>query len=169
MSERRFLSQFSFPCNDSHLSLLVSIHTADSLSLSTDTLPEKELVTFSYAPFAHLMERQNLLVGAFAGGRIALFDQDISHLFTEIGVVAPTWLMAVPRVWNDVYSRFQARVAEALAKLAEEQAGKQMTQAAKDVARRRLENELLAEIRASLGGKCVSLGGYIGGDLITPD
>lgn len=122
----------------------------------TDSLPEKEIVTFSYAPFAHMMERQNLLVNAIAGGRIALFDQDISLLFTEIGNVAPTWLMAVPRVWNDVYSRFQTKVAELLAKQAEEdeKAHKKLTQAARDVARRRIENDQLAEIRASLGGRC---------------
>merc|ERR1712137_1264587 len=41
------------------------------------------------------------------GGRVALYEGDMSHILPHIQSVSPTVFAAVPRFWNRLYSAYQ--------------------------------------------------------------
>jgi long-subunit acyl-CoA synthetase (AMP-forming) len=67
-------------------------------------------------PLAHAMQREGDWINVTNGGRIALFEADMSHLFEVVKAARPTTFAAVPAVWNMLYSSYKERVEAALLK-----------------------------------------------------
>eukprot|EP01122_Echinamoeba_exundans_P010707 TRINITY_DN4062_c0_g1_i1.p1 TRINITY_DN4062_c0_g1~~TRINITY_DN4062_c0_g1_i1.p1 ORF type:complete len:1092 (-),score=158.97 TRINITY_DN4062_c0_g1_i1:110-3385(-) len=73
-------------------------------------------VSVSYMPLAHAMQREGDWINVTNGGRIALFETDMSHLFEVVRAARPTTFAAVPAVWNMLYSNYKEQVEAALIK-----------------------------------------------------
>ncbi|KAL6055781.1 Long chain acyl-CoA synthetase 7, peroxisomal [Balamuthia mandrillaris] len=75
--------------------------------VSKQYLMPKPCVLLSYEPLAHVMARQNIYIVMCVGGQLALWKGEMSQLFSEMQVVRPTMISAVPRVWNCLYAEYQ--------------------------------------------------------------
>jgi fatty acid CoA ligase FadD9 len=85
------------------------------------------LVAVAYMPLAHSMQRTTNWLTFANGGRIAIFDGDMSELFDFVSVARPSTFSAVPRVWNLLYTKYKealefevAEVSDDLKKVVEE-------------------------------------------------
>jgi long-subunit acyl-CoA synthetase (AMP-forming) len=65
------------------------------------------LVTVAYMPLAHSMQRTTNWLTFANGGRIAIFDGEMTELFDFVSVARPSTFSAVPRVWNILYTRYK--------------------------------------------------------------
>jgi long-chain acyl-CoA synthetase len=70
----------------------------------------EETILF-YLPLAHSMERANVLHCLFKGGRLGCISGDVkSTLKSDIAILKPTIIIAVPRIWNlfrdGIFSQF---------------------------------------------------------------
>eukprot|EP01130_Rhizamoeba_saxonica_P006170 TRINITY_DN2449_c0_g1_i1.p1 TRINITY_DN2449_c0_g1~~TRINITY_DN2449_c0_g1_i1.p1 ORF type:complete len:1031 (+),score=216.99 TRINITY_DN2449_c0_g1_i1:389-3481(+) len=57
-------------------------------------------------PLAHGNERLTSYSVFSSGGRLAIFDRNMQHLFEEIRIVRPTEVSFVPRIWNMLYNDY---------------------------------------------------------------
>ena len=71
--------------------------------------------TLSFLPYSHVFERINgIFVGLLFGGQTWI-SKGADHLVAEIGVVQPTIMCSVPRVYEKMYSAVMSRVAKSSA------------------------------------------------------
>jgi fatty acid CoA ligase FadD9 len=68
-------------------------------------------ITVNFMPMSHVMGR-GILYGTLGHGGTAYFTarSDLSTLFEDLGLVRPTELNFVPRVWDMIYGTFQSEV-----------------------------------------------------------
>ena len=71
-------------------------------------------VQCSFAPLAHVAERQSVLICVVAGGQVGFYGGDIENVVDDVSAVRPTLILAVPRFFNMLYSSYQARMVEGI-------------------------------------------------------
>ncbi|WP_437622351.1 thioester reductase domain-containing protein [Sorangium sp. So ce1151] len=98
-------------------------------------------VGFNYSPMNHLIGRNQVGRSLMRGGLTHFVSKiDMSTLFEDIRLARPTTLFLVPRIAEMIHQQFQAELL------------KRSRGQGNDAARRRIEGELMAEMRASLLG-----------------
>jgi len=70
-------------------------------------------VHISYLPLAHVFERLVQVALIRRGGSIGFYQGDVTKLVEDLGVLRPTLFPSVPRLWNRIYDKVMAGVAEA--------------------------------------------------------
>jgi len=70
-------------------------------------------VYLSYLPLAHIYERVNQLVLLVSGAGIGFYGGDVLKIVDDIQALRPTIFASVPRLWNRIYDRVTATIAEA--------------------------------------------------------
>ncbi|KNC50594.1 thioester reductase domain-containing protein [Thecamonas trahens ATCC 50062] len=73
------------------------------------------IIRISFAPFAHVAERQTLYITMACGGRFGFYTGDMDRIFDELALLRPTMFASVPRFYNLLYSKYQAALDAALA------------------------------------------------------
>lgn len=74
-------------------------------------LPDDELLT--YLPLCHAAERMVSLCMSLGHGPIMNFAENSEAVFKNIQELSPTFLFAVPRIWEKLYSRVVTLMSEA--------------------------------------------------------
>eukprot|EP00048_Salpingoeca_helianthica_P023335 m.23699 g.23699 ORF g.23699 m.23699 type:complete len:1206 (+) comp8561_c0_seq1:1327-4944(+) len=89
-------------------------------AMITDTLllaeldrraPFEPFVTFAFLPLAYSTQRVIMLETFANGGRMCCWDGNMETFFDQLAATQVSTLSAPPRVWNMLYSLYQARVA----------------------------------------------------------
>lgn len=121
-------------------------------------LPELPAVILDYLPLNHLAGSGHAIQTLLRGGVVYFAaESDMSTLFEDIRLARPTEILLVPRVSEMIHDHFQAEVVKRSASLARSD----------DEGRRRVEAEVMAEMRASFLGD--RLLGVIVGSAPTPE
>ena len=134
-------------------------------------LTQIELVTLAILPWAHSYGQTGELYGVMhLGGSMGLVESPAT-IVNDIGLVKPTWLVAVPRIFNRVYSGLWAKMnsegglAKALFVMGTEAAKRKRELAAQG------QSEFLTNLKLKLADKIVfakireRLGGRLKGSL----
>jgi long-chain acyl-CoA synthetase len=148
-------------CTLTHHNFVWTQHQAQS---AAPEIIHEGAVTLMFLPLAHIFARLLQVMSVAAGGTIA-YSTGIPNLMEELRLVRPTWIFAVPRVFEKVYNG-------AVAKAADEGKGKVFGAAAGTAiayaeareagrvplglaARHRLFDKLVySKLRDALGGRC---------------
>lgn len=69
-------------------------------------------VAISYLPMAHIYERVNSVTLIHYGCAVGFYKGDVMQLLDDIVELKPTLFSSVPRLWNRIYDRIQAQLAE---------------------------------------------------------
>lgn len=77
-----------------------------------DTQVTQDDVHISYLPLAHIYELLTVHVGLTSGACAGFWRGDILGLMDDIGELKPTLLVGVPRVFNRIYDKVLAQVAD---------------------------------------------------------
>jgi long-chain acyl-CoA synthetase len=77
---------------------------------------EKEARHISYLPLAHVFERAAVAIVAFGGGKIGFNMGGVKNLTSDMQVLKPTHLAAVPRVMNRFYDGVQEKLKKSFVK-----------------------------------------------------
>jgi long-subunit acyl-CoA synthetase (AMP-forming) len=101
-------------------------------------------VTLSFAPLAHVAERQSMWLTFAFGGRVGLYHGVIDDVIDDIQCLSPTLLSSVPRLYNQLYARFVVDLEQAIAKQ-QQQSG--------NVDRQAIERRLLEQYSTVFGDK----------------
>ncbi|KDD73239.1 AMP-binding enzyme, partial [Helicosporidium sp. ATCC 50920] len=72
-------------------------------------------VYISYLPLAHIYERFFFSLMTYLGAAVGFYRGDVLLLLEDIEALRPTVFCSVPRLWNRIYDRVQAQVAQASA------------------------------------------------------
>src|SRR5271156_6863161 len=102
-------------------------------------------ITLNFTPMSHGMGRV-ILYGTLGNGGTAYFaaKSDLSTLLEDLGLVRPTELNFVPRIWETLFSEFQREV------------DRRLSDPTDSAARAAVESEVLVEQRQYLlGGRCI--------------
>lgn len=79
------------------------LFTARSILSVTPTVIHDKAVTLMFLPLAHSFARLAQVGSVIAGSRIA-YSAGPTHLMDELTIVRPTWLFAVPRIFEKIYN-----------------------------------------------------------------
>ncbi|WFD23107.1 long-chain-fatty-acid--CoA ligase [Malassezia equina] len=71
---------------------------------------DQEMVSISYLPLAHILERGWQLFIIYMGGSIGFFSGKIERLSEDMQLLKPTMMPSVPRVLNRVADQIQAQM-----------------------------------------------------------
>lgn len=71
---------------------------------------DQEMVSISYLPLAHILERGWELFIMYMGGSIGYFSGKIERLTEDLQLLKPTMLPSVPRVLNRIAGQIQAQM-----------------------------------------------------------
>jgi long-chain acyl-CoA synthetase len=98
--------------------VIISHRAAVSNTLGADKMIQLEKGTrhISYLPLAHVFERAAVSIVAFAGGKIGFNMGGVKNLMSDMQVLKPTHLAAVPRVIDRVYDGIQAKLKQSFFK-----------------------------------------------------
>jgi long-chain acyl-CoA synthetase len=150
-------------CELTHSNFLFGIRNGMSL---LDNYLNDESSLLMFLPLAHVLARE-VAVGALATRTIIGHTPDIKNLVADLGVFRPTFVLAVPRVFEKVYNQAEAK-AEAGGKGAIFQKAAQVAidwSRAQDTGgpglllrgKHMLFDKLVySKLRAALGGRCVA-------------
>src|SRR5271168_5040559 len=121
-------------------------------------------ITLNFTPMSHGMGRV-ILYGTLGNGGTAYFaaKSDLSTLLEDLGLVRPTELNFVPRIWETLFGEFQREVDRRLAKMrtrneSEEEPGNstRLSDPTDPAVRTAVESEVLVKQRQYLlGGRCI--------------
>jgi len=78
---------------------------------TADLLTDQEVV-LSYLPMAHIYERQVDWGSILRGQALGFYQGDNAKIVEDVAELKPTVLPGVPRVWQRMYDRISAQVAE---------------------------------------------------------
>ncbi|PKI85129.1 hypothetical protein MVES_001031 [Malassezia vespertilionis] len=73
--------------------------------------PDDKLVTLSYLPLAHILERGWEAFILCSGGAVGYYSGDITRLPEDLQILKPSALPAVPRVLNRIAGQIEAQMA----------------------------------------------------------
>ena len=90
---------------------MASAVSSCSTRFTPDLLTDQEVV-LSYLPMAHIYERSVDWGAIQRGQALGFYQGDVSKLVEDVGELRPTVLPGVPRVWQRMYDRISAQVAE---------------------------------------------------------
>jgi len=89
-------------------------NTAASTMLVSDLFPPNESPRhISYLPLAHIYERFNFTMQTFFGGAIGFYRGNVLELLEDVEALAPTTFASVPRLYNRIYDKVLAQIADA--------------------------------------------------------
>jgi long-chain acyl-CoA synthetase len=64
----------------------------------------------SYLPYPHVYEQMHLYNAvALSGAKVGFYSGNPANLIADVATLKPTYLPAVPRVWNKIYSMVSAK------------------------------------------------------------
>jgi long-chain acyl-CoA synthetase len=66
----------------------------------------------SYLPLAHIYERVTFMVCVMGGAAVGFYRGDVLGLLDDVQALKPTIFCSVPRLWNRIYDKVNAGVAE---------------------------------------------------------
>ena len=98
--------------------VIISHRATVSNTLGADKMIqiEKDARHLSYLPLAHVFERAAVAIVAFGGGQIGFNMGGVKNLTSDMQVLKPTHLAAVPRVMSRFYDGVQAKLKNSLLK-----------------------------------------------------
>lgn len=105
-------------------------------------------VTLSFAPLAHVAERQSIWLSQAFGGRIGLYHGVVDDIVDDLQRLSPTMLSSVPRLYNQLYAKFIVDLEQAIST-----AKKDAVAAADVVDERTIERQLLEQYSAVFGDR----------------
>ena len=117
----------------------------------------KEDSYLSYLPLAHVFERVVVVTLIYAGGQVGFYQGDTLKLLDDVAELKPTIFASVPRLYNRIYDKVMAGVANAsfvasfLFKTA--YASKKSNLATGSVTHPIWDRLVFAKVRAKLGGR----------------
>jgi len=75
--------------------------------------PLKEMTYFCYLPSAHVLDQEVFYACVCSGGKIAFISAGISSLVDDLKYSKPSFLIAVPRVLQKIYEKFNETMSQA--------------------------------------------------------
>jgi len=90
-----------------HLNLI-----SNAAGYSYDLNIGKDDVHVSYLPLAHIYERVTFMVCVLGGAAVGFYRGDVLGLLDDIQALRPTVFCSVPRLWNRIYDKVNAGIAE---------------------------------------------------------
>jgi fatty acid CoA ligase FadD9 len=133
----------------------IQTHSIWSYGTFEVVLMKQPLVSVVYRPLCYATDRELLWRALANGGRVGMFQGEISTLFDDVPLIKPQTFSAPPRVWSFLYDRFQSELKDRLKTVTDEEM------------KLRVRRELLEEYNKLVGPRCSSVG--TGGASIRPE
>ncbi|CAK9222646.1 unnamed protein product [Sphagnum troendelagicum] len=94
-----------------HENVVTCINGLDHFLKARNEVMDENDVYFSFLPLAHIFDRVTEEFYVFVGGSIGFWQGDVKKIMEDLAELKPTVFVAVPRVFDRIYSGITSRVA----------------------------------------------------------